>query len=210
MTAFANSRTKALDASPPVFASPVLDRLTRVHPAVPCLIYLPGVLVLAVVAAHRTTGFTAIGLFPAGYLVWTLAEYWAHRVVFHWVPPGRWGQRLHWMAHGIHHEHPSDPLRLVFPPLASLPVAAGVLVLFLELLGLGAGCGAAAGFFTGYVVYEAVHFHIHHHHPSTRLGKALRRRHMQHHFRDDERGFGVSCPYWDHAFGTAPRTRTSA
>ena len=25
---------------------------------------------------------------------------------------------------------------------------------------------------------------------------------MRHHFQDDERGFGVSAPYWDHVFGT--------
>ena len=27
---------------------------------------------------------------------------------------------------------------------------------------------------------------------------------MRHHFQDDERGFGVSAPYWDRVFGTAP------
>jgi sterol desaturase/sphingolipid hydroxylase (fatty acid hydroxylase superfamily) len=28
---------------------------------------------------------------------------------------------------------------------------------------------------------------------------------MRHHFQDDERGFGVSAPYWDRVFGTHPR-----
>jgi dihydroceramide fatty acyl 2-hydroxylase len=28
---------------------------------------------------------------------------------------------------------------------------------------------------------------------------------MRHHFQDDERGFGVSAPYWDRVFGTEPR-----
>ena len=25
---------------------------------------------------------------------------------------------------------------------------------------------------------------------------------MRHHFQDDERGFGISAPYWDRVFGT--------
>ena len=34
---------------------------------------------------------------------------------------------------------------------------------------------------------------------------------MRHHFQDDERGFGISAPYWDMVFGTAPqRTGTRA
>ena len=28
---------------------------------------------------------------------------------------------------------------------------------------------------------------------------------MRHHFQDDERGFGISAPYWDRVFGTMPR-----
>jgi sterol desaturase/sphingolipid hydroxylase (fatty acid hydroxylase superfamily) len=30
---------------------------------------------------------------------------------------------------------------------------------------------------------------------------------MRHHFQDDERGYGVSAPFWDYVFGTANRTR---
>ena len=30
---------------------------------------------------------------------------------------------------------------------------------------------------------------------------------MRHHFQDDERGFGISAPYWDRVFGTQPQNR---
>jgi sterol desaturase/sphingolipid hydroxylase (fatty acid hydroxylase superfamily) len=30
---------------------------------------------------------------------------------------------------------------------------------------------------------------------------------MRHHFEDDERGFGVSVPYWDMVFGTYRQRR---
>ena len=49
-----------------------------------------------------------------------------------------------------------------------------------------------------------IHYHVHHHRPRTRVGRWLRELHMRHHFQDDERGFGVSAPYWDRVFGTHP------
>ncbi|MFJ3159862.1 sterol desaturase family protein [Streptomyces kanasensis] len=143
----------------------------------------------------------------SGYLVWTLTEYWLHRIVFHYVPPGRWEQRLHRTVHGVHHEHPNDALRLVFPPVVSLPAAVAVVLGFQVLLGAHRGYAAASGFLVGYVVYDTLHHHLHHRRPTTRLGRHLRRRHMQHHFRDDSVGFGVSCPYWDLVFGTAHSKR---
>jgi hypothetical protein len=30
---------------------------------------------------------------------------------------------------------------------------------------------------------------------------------MRHHFQDDERGFGISAPYWDWVFRTVPGRR---
>jgi dihydroceramide fatty acyl 2-hydroxylase len=46
------------------------------------------------------------------------------------------------------------------------------------------------------------HYHVHHHRPTSRLGKLMRELHMRHHFQDDTRGFGVSAPFWDYVFGT--------
>ena len=65
----------------------------------------------------------------------------------------------------------------------------------------------AAGFFAGYLAYDMTHYYLHHFRPRSRLGRRLRELHMRHHFQDDTRGFGVSAPWWDHAFGTAPRSR---
>jgi sterol desaturase/sphingolipid hydroxylase (fatty acid hydroxylase superfamily) len=48
-----------------------------------------------------------------------------------------------------------------------------------------------------------VHYHVHHREPTTRFGRMLRRAHMFHHFRDHDRGFGVSAPWWDYIFGTS-------
>jgi sterol desaturase/sphingolipid hydroxylase (fatty acid hydroxylase superfamily) len=42
------------------------------------------------------------------------------------------------------------------------------------------------------------------------MGRILRERHMRHHFQDETRGFGISAPYWDRVFHTAPVSRREA
>ena len=185
-----------------MFESRFLDRFTRVHPVVPVVIYGPLVAVMLWLAVDRDGVPDTIALAVAGYLLWTLFEYWLHRIVFHFEPEDGIGARLHWMIHGVHHDHPNDPLRLVMPPGASVPLAAIVIgVLFLAVGSVHAP-GMVAGFFVGYLIYDEMHYALHHHVPKSRAGKWLRELHMRHHFQDDEHGFGISAPYWDIVFRT--------
>ena len=202
------SRTEQLRASPPMFASPLLDRFTRVHVAVVPAVFVPVVVVLVVLAAGELRAPAIAGWGLAGYATWTLAEYWLHRVVFHHEPARGLGARLHWMLHGVHHDHPNDPMRLVMPPSASLPMAAGFVLLFQLVLPASAAYALGAGFFTGYLAYDLTHFYVHHARPTSRLGRRLRENHMRHHFQDDTTAYGVSAPFWDRVFGTAPPRRT--
>src|SRR5919199_1008088 len=196
-------RTQELRASPPMFDSPVLDRFTRVHPVVPVLIYVPVIAVLAVTGEGRVGFGNALGLFLGGYAVWTLTEYWLHRVVFHFEPEQGIGARLHWMIHGVHHDHPNDPMRLVIPPSVSVPLSALFCVGFWAVFG-ERWYAFGAGFLAGYLLYDMTHYFLHHHKPKSRLGKRLRELHMRHHFQDDTTGFGISAPYWDTVFRTFP------
>ena len=187
-----------------MFESPLLDRFTRVHPSVPPLIFVPIISVMLVTGFGRMSVPGAVGLLLGGYVFWTLFEYWLHRVVFHFEPyNSALGMRLHWMIHGVHHDHPNDPLRLVMPPSVSLPLGAAVLAGFWLVLGYDAALVFGGGFLAGYLAYDMLHYHVHHHKPRTALGHKLRELHMRHHFQDDERGFGISAPYWDNVFGTA-------
>jgi sterol desaturase/sphingolipid hydroxylase (fatty acid hydroxylase superfamily) len=128
-----------------------------------------------------------------------------HRIVFHFEPEDGIGARLHWIIHGVHHDHPNDRMRLVMPPSVSVPLAIGFYLLFLLVLGGTVAPAFGAGFLVGYLIYDMTHYHVHHHTPRTRTGRRLREAHMRHHFQDDTRGFGVSAPWWDHVFGTAPK-----
>ena len=195
-------RTEFLKASPPMFKSGLLDKFTRVHHLVPVAIFLPAIVLLFATGVGRVGLGAALGYAVGGYALWTLAEYWIHRVIFHFEPEDGFGARLHWMVHGVHHDHPNDPLRLVMPPAASVPLALVFYGAFYLVLGADRAFAFGAGFLAGYLAYDMIHYHLHHHSPRTRMGKWLRELHMRHHFQDDERGFGISAPYWDRVFGT--------
>src|SRR4051795_4231845 len=199
-------RSDLLKASPRMFENDFLDRFTRVHPVVPVVLFAPAIAILAFMGVNNR-GIEALAWIAGGYVFWTLTEYWLPRVVFHFEPAGGIGQRLHWMIHGVHHDHPNDPLRLVMPPSASVPLALLFLSLFWAVLGYDAALAFGGGFLGGYLAYDMLHYHVHHHTPRTGVGRRLRELHMRHHFQDDDRGFGVSAPYWDHVFGTAPERK---
>jgi sterol desaturase/sphingolipid hydroxylase (fatty acid hydroxylase superfamily) len=195
-------RAESLSASPPIFKTRWLDRLTRASPAFPPLIFGPAIIALGGLTFTDHELFDALFACLGGYAFWTLCEYWAHRSVFHLEPKNKFGQRMHWMIHGVHHDHPDDRNRLVLPPIMSLPLAALFLALFVGVLGTPIAWGVCTGFYAGYLVYDMTHYALHHARPKSRIGKRLRELHMRHHFEDDERGFGVSAPWWDIVFGT--------
>jgi dihydroceramide fatty acyl 2-hydroxylase len=199
------TRTEVLKASPPMFESRWLDACSRVHPSVPVILFAPAIAILLTLGIERVGALGALAWAVGGYVFWTLTEYWMHRIVFHFEPEEGIGARLHWIIHGVHHDHPNDRMRLVMPPSVSVPLAILFYLLFLLVLGGTIAPAFGAGFLAGYLIYDMTHYHVHHHTPRTRAGRRLREAHMRHHFQDDTRGFGVSAPWWDHVFGTAPK-----
>ncbi|MGA7704004.1 MAG: fatty acid hydroxylase, partial [Solirubrobacteraceae bacterium] len=93
----ATSRTDVLRASPPMFDSRALDLLSRVHPLVPVLIFTPAIVVLIAWELASASLATTIALALGGYALWTLFEYWLHRIVFHFEPQDGLGARMHWI-----------------------------------------------------------------------------------------------------------------
>ena len=196
-----------LAASPRIFESDLLDRLSRVHHLTPVVVYVPIILGLIIYSATQlNVGLIVAGLL-IGYLLWTLTEYFGHRFLFHPVYPLPFGMgpRFQFLIHGVHHIYPNDPLRLVMPPLLSGPIMLIALGVARVLFG-GTFCWPPlAGFMTGYVIYDCVHYWTHHGQPKSALGRHVRRLHMLHHFRDATRGFGVHAFWLDTVFGTAYR-----
>ena len=136
----------------------LLDKFTRVHHVVPVVIFLPAIAILFAYGIDRVGFVPSLGYALGGYLLWTLAEYWIHRVIFHFEPEDGIGARLHWMVHGVHHDHPNDPLRLVMPPAASVPLALVFYAAFYVVLGADRAFAFGAGFLAGYLAYDMIHY----------------------------------------------------
>ena len=201
---------RASEVSPKMFDNEFVDFFSRTHWLVVPALYLP--LVLATTWQAWATGLGLIPLvatFAIGFAIWTLTEYWLHRTAFHWEPDTWWGPKLHFFLHGVHHTWHQDPYRLVMPPAVSLVLAvvfygmfAAAGGLLAPVLGASWYLSAYAGFVLGYVNYDCTHYIIHHWKPSSARMKKLRAHHMNHHFNNPERKFGVSFMLWDRAFGT--------
>ncbi len=185
-----------------LFENPILEALSHVHPVMPFVVYVPITLLLMIMSWHMSL-VTMIAYFIAGTLFWTLFEYILHRFVFHYEPKTGWGKRFHYFTHGIHHDYPKDSTRLVMPLGVSLPLA-GLLYLPFFLFANPWGNIFFAGFLIGYMVYDGMHFAVHHMQFSGRIGRYMQAYHMKHHFQDDHKSFGVSSPLWDKIFSTMP------
>ncbi|MBM3576121.1 MAG: fatty acid hydroxylase [Alphaproteobacteria bacterium] len=200
-----DAKAQALDASPRLFESDLLDKLSRVHHLTPVIIYCPIILGLLIYSLTlNSLTLVLVGL-VIGYLGWTLTEYFGHRYLFHTVfaLPFGLGPRFQFLIHGVHHIYPNDPLRLVMPPLLSGPIMLIALLCARLIFGATFAWPVLAGFISGYVIYDCVHYWTHHGQPKTDFGRMVKRLHMLHHFRDAEKGFGVHAIWWDYVFGTA-------
>ena len=174
----------------------------------PAVLYLPLVAAALGLAIHRQTPRAIFGGLLGGYLLWTLTEYWLHRLLFHLPVVGPKTARVAFLIHGVHHDHPWDETRFVMPAGASLGLCALSCWAFRGLLGPTSMWAPLAGFVLGYVIYDEVHWFVHAGHPTSRVGRWLRREHFLHHFKEPASRFGVSCPWLDHAFGsTTPNQR---
>jgi len=94
------------------------------------------------------------------------------------------------------------------PPVVTLPLS----VFFFQLFSLaGDWLGRAhwtdavfAGFITGYVCYDMLHYGTQHWPMRNGLLRALKRYHLQHHYHMPDVRFGVTSPLWDLMFRTYP------
>ncbi|XP_021888506.1 LOW QUALITY PROTEIN: dihydroceramide fatty acyl 2-hydroxylase FAH1-like [Carica papaya] len=133
----------------------------------------------------------------------TLMEY-SYIVSFSYQTKSYWGNTMHYLLHGCHHKHPMDGLRLVFPPAAT----AVLLVPFWNLIKLLATPSTAPALFggglLGYVMYDCTHYYLHHGQPKKEVAKSLKKYHLNHHFRIQNMGFGITSSFWDRVFGTLP------
>lgn len=185
-----------------MFSNGFMESLSKVHFTVPLFIYVPVAgwfIYRSIFVAGNSVGYSFLYLL-AGIFIWSITEYLLHRFVFHFVPKSKWGLRLHFIFHGVHHDFPRDAKRLVMPPSASIPLALAFYFLFRWLLPAGIMDAFFAGFLIGYLFYDMTHYAIHHYNFKSSIMKRVKQHHMLHHYSDASKGYGVSSSLWDIIF----------
>jgi len=194
-----------------LFDNALLERLSKISPVTVLAVYLP--MIIASIWRSFVIGVPVnvfVILFLSGLAFWTLFEYVFHRYVFHFSPRGEFQERVSFLFHGVHHQYPNDKKRLVMPIALSLLIAVLLFVLFGAIFGDWVW-GFWAGFGLGYLTYDMTHYSIHHFkRPQTKWLKNLWKSHIDHHFRDSNKGYGVSSPFWDRVFRTRQTQKKSA
>lgn len=187
-----------------MFKSDFMESLSRVHPSVPLIIFVPVILYMLYLSIFNfQIGILSIvGLIVFGLFIWTITEYLLHRFIFHMELKSKIGARIHFIFHGVHHDYPSDSRRLVMPPSVSIPLATLFFFLFRFLIGEVSVIPFFAGFLTGYLFYDISHYAIHHFNMHSKFWLAIKNHHIKHHYQDPDKGYGVSSPIWDYVFKT--------
>jgi sterol desaturase/sphingolipid hydroxylase (fatty acid hydroxylase superfamily) len=182
-----------------MFKSNWMEALSKVHYSVPLFIYVPVIVYMSYQSITQGIGIAIYFLYLLlGLAFWTITEYLLHRYIFHFVPKSKWGLRLHFIFHGVHHDYPKDAKRLVMPPSASIPLATGFYFLFTMFFHNKLTLFAFySGFIAGYLVYDMLHYAMHHANFKSQVLQKVKQHHMLHHYSDSTKGYGVSSSLWD-------------
>ena len=187
-----------------MFENDFLEALSKVHFTVPLYIYLPviGYFLYRSIFDFGISFRNIISLVFVGIFVWTFTEYTLHRFIFHFPAKTKFGKKIHFIFHGVHHDYPSDSKRLVMPPSVSIPLAVLFYYLFYLLFGNVLVAPFFVGFIAGYLFYDMTHYAVHHFNIHNKFWLAIKKHHIRHHYENPELGFGVSSPLWDEIIGT--------
>lgn len=190
--------------SPRLFESSFMEAMSKIHWTVPMFVFIPVILFFLYRSIYivEVQIKEIILLYFAGALLWTFMEYLIHRFAFHFEAKTDFSKRLVFIFHGIHHDHPNDRLRLVMPPSVSVPLGIIFYSAFHYIIGVDFASPLFAGFATGYLAYDMIHFGSHHFAIKSKFFMKIKTHHMKHHFKDPNRGYGVSSPLWDYIFQT--------
>lgn len=187
-----------------LFESQYLEMLTKTHPLVIWGMYIPIIgysLFYSYDSLHFSMG-TIAAIFFGAMFFWSFFEYIMHRYIFHFAAESPRMRRIIYVMHGNHHEYPRDKERLFMPPVPSLILASALFGIFYLLLQQYAFM-FFPGFLLGYLIYGSMHYAIHAWNPPFKSWKPVWRNHHLHHYKNEEKGFGVSSSIWDYVFGTS-------
>jgi len=134
---------------------------------------------------------------------WPLLEFFLHRVVYHMPTSTYWPNTAHFLFHGVHHLTPMDKTRLVAPPPLAIFISTPVItIVYFFAPSAPFAWTFMAGLYSGYLVYDQIHYWLHHGELPWEWLKRLKSHHMEHHYAVPDWNFGVSNTITDDLFGT--------
>ncbi|NWG71865.1 MAG: sterol desaturase family protein [Parvularculaceae bacterium] len=147
-----------------------------------------------------------------GMLLFPIAWYLVHRFILH----GSWMYKTPWLAglwkrvHYDHHRYPND-LSVLFGGLhTTLPtilLAAGPLGFLVD--SWGGALAAVAGTVIMTCFTEFMHSGEHlAFEPRSKFWQVMKKRHLAHHFHNENGNYGIAEFFWDGVFGTLYREQT--
>lgn len=167
--------------------------------------WIPVAAFFAYQASFSIDHLTLVALWALGVFIWTLLEYSIHRWIFHmdkYVPDVRVCICLHFILHGVHHFLPMDRLRLVFPWPMALITISFIFAVIQSILPLNITFALVSGGLSGYIMYDLTHYYLHHAVPQNIYMKSMKTYHLDHHYKNYEKGYGITSKFWDYVFGT--------
>lgn len=182
--------------------------LTRAYVTYPAIQVYAVIIVAALAGGLALTHNLALfaASVAAGGFLFPIAWYVLHRWVLHgaWMYKNPALARLWKRIHYDHHRYPND-LSVLFGGLhTTLPtilVLAGPLGFAIG--GIAGALGAIAGTLVMTCYTEFLHAGEHlAFEPKSRFWRDMKRRHLAHHFHDENGNFGVAEFFWDRRFGT--------
>ncbi len=185
-----------------LFNNHYVEYLTKTHPLVIWGLYSPVLFLLPYYASTFSIDPMRIfWLYIGGMFFWSFFEYLMHRFIFHFIAESPKTIRLIYVLHGNHHEYPRDKERLFMPAVPSLIISSFIFMMMYFIMGRDS-FSFFPGFMFGYLIYGSMHYAIHAWNPPFKWMKGLWRNHHLHHYKQQQKGFGVSSTLWDHIFGT--------
>jgi len=169
-------------------------------PASVCLLFFavvtvpPAATLFFFVNKHWTFQLIA---FAGGVFCWTFIEYFIHRFMMHGKEKKEYHRSLHFHHHVTGTIFTSHVKRILYS-LGAI-ILTGLSIFFSSYLFL------IAGIATGLSLYSYMHVLLHKSWASKWIG-GLQKFHMQHHFGQTEKCFGVTNTLWDRIFNTAGKS----
>lgn len=203
-------KPKFIKGSALFFNQPYLEVFTRTPWYVVPLFWSPIILWHLSAAVEDFSGSTAgiiagSALILFGLFAWTILEYVFHRFLFHMekaLPETQTAYALHFLLHGVHHFLPMDRMRLVMPPILFAFLSVGPYFLIRTLLGQKILNPLYSGAVSAYIGYDLFHYFFHHGVSKFKFVNLMKSYHMAHHYKDYNKGYGVTSMLWDLVFHT--------